>query len=88
MGTLNVEILLSDETHKKFKQYCQQQNIFRNRGYVELLEKSLNTQTIEEWLIANFSEEGIIQENVKNIVKYLTEDQEIKNYIQEIVKIK
>lgn len=82
MKTLKLEIKISDKTHKEFKSYCKTGGIFTSRGYIELLEKALVMQTVEEKFLETY--DFLNEENVSEMVSVVFESNELR----EIVKSK
>ena len=82
MKTIKLEIKISDKTHKEFKNYCNINDILTRRGYIELLEKALTKQTVEERFLATF--DFLNKKNVAEVVDMIFES----NELQEIVKSK
>jgi len=82
MKTIKLEIKISDKTHKEFKNYCNINDILTRRGYIELLEKALTKQTVEEKFLETF--DFLNEANVSEIVNITFEG----NELQEIVKSK
>lgn len=82
MKTIKLEIKISDKTHKEFKNYCKINGILTSRGYIELLEKALTKQTVEEKFLETF--DFLNEENVSEMVCVVFEGNELR----EIVKSK
>jgi len=82
MKTIKLEIKISNKTHKEFKNYCNINDILTRRGYIELLEKALTKQTVEEKFLETY--DFLSEENVEEIVNMIFES----NELQEIVKSK
>lgn len=82
MKTIKLEIKISDKIHKEFKNYCNINDILTRRGYIELLEKALTKQTVEEKFLETY--DFLSKENVEEIVDMIFESNELR----EIVKSK
>lgn len=82
MKTIKLEIKISDKLHKEFKNYCKTNGILTRRGYIELLEKALTKQTVEEKFLETY--DFLSEENVEEIVGMIFEG----NELAEIVKSK